>query len=413
MKIMTAYHNIERFLSDTFGFDPELIGRRHISDAVKVRIKMVMTTDEDKYLEILKSDSEELDRFVEQIVVPETWFFRDRESFNFLKKNIDESWRTLHSGKTLRILSVPCSTGEEPYSIAMVLLEAGLSADSFRIDAVDVSRKALKTAKKAVYGKGSFRGEKKSFQDRYFTMTKDGYELGGAVKGLVHFYHENFIKPYVLKGHEPYQIIFCKNLLIYLTDDARNKVFFNLERLLSPGGVIFTGHSEMMSFLQKGYKPFGHSRSFACRKTESLEIMQSAASTPPLAPPGVVTSFTTAMQPAETERAGSVHPHSEQPTPESVLARVRKLADRGKLDEAMKLCGQFLEGHSDNKEAYYLMGLINLALDYFASAEDYFQKALYLDPYYYEALLHMNLLYEKRGEMSKAFIIKERMRRFT
>ncbi len=406
MKIMTTYHNIERFLSDTFGFDPESIGRRHIADAVKVRINMVMADNEDNYLEMLKSDLDELDRFVEQIVVPETWFFRDRESFNFLRKCIDESWRVdesgraLRSGKALRILSVPCSTGEEPYSIAMVLLEAGLSADSIRIDAVDVSRKALETAKKAIYGKGSFRGEKKSFQDRYFTKTEDGYELGGAVKGLVHFYRENFMKPHVLGGHEPYQIIFCKNLLIYLTDDARNKVFLSLERLLSPEGIVFTGHSEMMSFLQKGYDPLGHSRSFACKRVFRADKNCHVRAD---------------SKPAE-KKERIIPPDKNIPVrhyydSQSILTRARELADRGRLDDALKLCGLFLEQHSDNKEAYHLMGLIKLALDSFDEAEDYLQKALYLDPFYYEALLHMNLVYEKLGKPEKASVIKERLRR--
>jgi chemotaxis protein methyltransferase WspC len=410
---MTPYYDIEKFLSETFGFDPESIGRKNIKDAVNLRMNISMTDRVSNYLKLLKSDSEEPERLVEHIVVPETWFFRDRESFNFLRKHIDEIRSLVQQRKMLRILSAPCSTGEEPYSAAMVLLEAGLSSEHFRIDAVDISRNAIETAKRAVYGKGSFRGENRGYQDRYFTYTEEGFKLDHTVAGSVHFFHDNFIQSYALKHHEPYHVVFCKNLLIYLTDDARKMVFANLDRLLLPDGIVFTGHSEMMSFLQYGFNPVKHSRSFACRKHIKADKIESGKVSP--------VSTTSIVSPAKTAH-GSLRGRKDRipvpgngspthPAPESVLTRVRILADRGALEEALKLCGQFLKEHSDNKEAYYLMGLINLALDFFTKAEHFFQKALYLDPCYYEALLHMNLLYEKRGELTKASVIKERIRR--
>lgn len=407
---MTFYHDIEKFLSETFGFDSESIGRKSIRNAVNLRMSISMADGEGSYLKLIKDNTDEAERLVEQIVVPETWFFRDKESYNFLKKHIDEIKGVTHHGKVLRILSVPCSTGEEPYSIAMVLLEAGLSSDQFRIDAADISRKSIETAKRAIYGKGSFRGENRVYQDRYFEYTGEGFKLDTKVAGLVHFFNDNFVQPYALKNHEPYHAVFCKNLLIYLNNNARKMVLANIDNLLLPKGIVFTGHSEMMTLLQYGFKPVKHSRSFACRKAESHEKVESVMSVPPLA---VATAFTVTAHPAKTGHAGPVNRHREEPTPESVLARVRTLADKGSLDEALKLCGQFLKEHSDNKEAYYLMGLINLALDSFTSAEDFFQKALYLDPCYYEALLHMNLLYQKRGEQSKASVISERIRRFS
>jgi chemotaxis protein methyltransferase WspC len=406
---MTSCRDIEDFLSETFGFDPESIGRKNIADAVNSIMRTSTVYDMNHYLKMLESDPEELEKLVEQVVVPETWFFRDRESFNFLKKHIEKTKHSSYPVKTLRILSVPCSTGEEPYSVAMALLEAGLSPERFHIDAVDISQKAIGVAKRAVYGKGSFRGENRDYQDRYFTPVEEGFKLDLAITGLVHFYRDNFVQPYALRNHEPYQCVFCKNLLIYLTDDARKKVFANLDRLLVPEGVVFTGHSEMMSFLQYGYNPVKHSRSFACRKADNAEKIESGMSTPSLS---TFTAPTVTAGPAKTGHGSPTHRHREETAPESVLTRVRALADRGDLNEALKLCGQFLAEHSDNKEAYYLMGLISLALDSFARAEDFFQKALYLDPCYYEALLHMSLLYEKRDDQARASIIRERIKRF-
>ena len=409
---MTFYRDIEKFLSETFGFDPESIGRKNITDAVNSRMRISMVHDMHHYLKMLESHPEELEKLVEQVVVPETWFFRDRESFNFLKKHIEKTGHSSSPVKTLRILSVPCSTGEEPYSIAMALLETGLSPERFHIDAVDINQKAIGIAKRAVYGKGSFRGEDRGYQNRYFTPVEERFKLDPAISGLVHFYRDNFVQHYALRNHEPYQCIFCKNLLIYLTDDARKEVFASLDRLLAPEGVIFTGHSEMMSFLQYGYSPVKHSRSFACRKAGNAEKIESVISAPSLsAVTANVAAPAVTVSPAETRHGSTAHRRREAAAPDAVLARVRALADRGDLKEALKLCGQFLKEHSGNKEAYYLMGLINLALDSFAGAEDFFQKALYLDPCYYEALLHMRLLYEKRDDQARALIIEERIRR--
>jgi chemotaxis protein methyltransferase WspC len=93
------------------------------------------------------------------------------------------------------------------------------------------------------------------------------------------------------------------------------------------------------------------------------------------------------------------------------LATVRALADAGSLDRALTMCRQFLKKHEHNKEAYYLMGLINLALNSFDKAETFFQKVLYLDPRHYEALIHMKLLYEKKGDQVKASAMKGRIER--
>ena len=427
---MTSYNDIEKRLSETFGLDPESIGKKNIADAVNSIMRASGMHDMHHYLKMLESSPEELEQLAEQVVVPETWFFRDRESFNFLKKYAEKIQHSSYPVKTLRILSVPCSTGEEPYSIAMTLLEAGLPPERFRIDAVEISQKALGIAERAVYGKGSFRGENRDYQYRYFTRSEEGFELDRAITGLVHFYRDNFVQPDALRNHEPYQCVYCKNLLIYLTDDARKMVFANIDRLLVPEGVVFTGHAEMMSFFQYGYSPVKHSRSFACRKTDNAEKIESGlpVQSSSAAAASAVTAAASAVtknsaktghgSPARRHREGTgnadgspVRRHREEPTPESVLARVRVLADRGDLREALKLCGQFLKEHSGNKEAYYLMGLINLALDSFAGAEDFFQKALYLDPFYYEALLHMSLLYEKKDDQARASIIRGRIRR--
>src|SRR5262249_21641542 len=146
--------------------------------------------------------------------VCETWFFRDPASFDAFTQAALE-WLGRNPAGTLRILSVPCSTGEEPCSLAMRLLDSKVPPHRFVIDAVDVSGRSLARAQRALYGKNSFRGGDLSFRDRHFRETAEGFELSDTVRKCVRFHQDNVLAETFLAGHEPYQIIFCRNLLIY------------------------------------------------------------------------------------------------------------------------------------------------------------------------------------------------------
>src|SRR5579863_6260906 len=100
-------------------------------------------TRKDDYWERVQASNDELQELIEAVVVPETWFFRDREAFEALGRLLIEERSASHSGASLHLLSVPCSTGEEPYSIVMTMLDAGFSRRQFKIDAVDISLRAL------------------------------------------------------------------------------------------------------------------------------------------------------------------------------------------------------------------------------------------------------------------------------
>jgi chemotaxis protein methyltransferase WspC len=423
----TGMIHVEELLSKKIGLEPESLGRKRIADIVNSRMELSGIADVNKYLQRLESDPGEFEGLIEDLTVPETWFFRDIESFNYLKKYVDDIKIAASEKKALKILSVPCSTGEEPYSIAITLLEAGLLPEQFEIDAIDINPKALRKAKSAIYGKGAFRGENREYKDKYFTSSKKGFLLDPAVAGLVNFYRANFMQPHALWNHGPYRVIFCKNLLIYLNDDARKKVFDNISSLLLREGIVFTGHAELLSFLQSGFSPIKHSRSFACRKIESVADSNSFLCQE-LNPAGrphkdekLKKSFYKREDAKFTDATVDAKIHKNVPETnlkklksdnELSISMVRKLADEGSLDEALILCEQFLEKHKRNKEAYYLMGLINLALNIFDKAEEFFQKTLYLDPKHYEALMHMQLLHEKKGDYARASAMKGRIKRF-
>lgn len=153
------------------GLDAVSIGSTTIDRAVLARMASLGVERREDYWQQLQDSTDEVQELIEAVVVPETSFFRDREAFAVLVRLILVEWLPAHPRGTLRLLSIPCSTGEEPYSMVMALLDAGFSLGQFEVDAVDISARALTQAKRGVYGMNSFRGENLSFRERYFRPT--------------------------------------------------------------------------------------------------------------------------------------------------------------------------------------------------------------------------------------------------
>jgi chemotaxis protein methyltransferase WspC len=333
---------------------------------------------------------------IEDLTVPETWFFRDAEPFAFLARHVREVWQESHPEESLRALSAPCSTGEEPYSIAIALLEAGLAADRFRIDAVDVSRARIETARAALFGRNSFREKTDHLRFGYFIPEGERRRLRSDVAGRVDFRTANLRSPSFLVGEAPYDVVFCRNLLIYLVPEARQQMLSHLSRLLAPDGVLFTGHSEIVFFLQNGYVPVPHRRAFACRRAGSSPH---AAAARPLK--------------VQAPRPRPPAPPAPRQAAPSDLTEAQRLADRGSLAEAAAVCGRVLQEAGENAPARFLLGLIHEASNRLDAAEDCFRRALYLEPDHHDSLLHMSLLHERKGETDRAGALRARLRRLT
>src|SRR5262249_5758451 len=143
-----------------------------------------------------------------------------------------------------RVLSVPCSTGEEPYSLALALLEAGVAPSSWQIDAVDLSPRHIERAGRGVFGEFSFRQTPPELRQRYFRRIAAGWEPEPALRALVRFRQGNLLAAFFLAGEEPFDLIFCRNLFIYLLPAARRRALETLDRLLAAEGWLCMGHAE-------------------------------------------------------------------------------------------------------------------------------------------------------------------------
>jgi chemotaxis protein methyltransferase WspC len=131
--------DFENLLKETMGLDSASVGSAAIESSVRLRMDSLGYKQREDYWNRLHAADDELQELIEAVVVPETWFFRDQDAFAALARLISEEWLPIHPTTVLRLLSGPCCTGEEPYSMVMALLDAGVSRDRFQIEAVDIS----------------------------------------------------------------------------------------------------------------------------------------------------------------------------------------------------------------------------------------------------------------------------------
>ncbi len=405
---------IEELLQRTMGLDPVTIGAPAIERAVQQRLPVCGLKNVDAYVERLQASPDELQELIETVIVPETWFFRDRESFAALARIVFDEWGRTHPEGVLRVLSLPCSTGEEPYSVAMALFDAGFPAERFHVDALDISFRALAHARRGVYGRNSFRGGDLDFRERHFTPAGAGWQLSEAVRKQVDFRQGNLLAADLQPGGGPYDIVLCRNLLIYFDRATQDRAVAALTRLLAPAGWLFVGPSETGLLLSHPFVSAKVPLAFAFRSasTVSSEVRTNSPTAPRRLPP-VPRRVTPAHEmPFSSVRLRS--PDDEAPfpaKPKSEIDHALRLADQGRLVEAAKECEAHLQAEGPSAKAYYVMGLVRDASGAHADAAEFYRKALYLDPQYHEALVHLAFLLEGQGDRAGARVLNDRARR--
>jgi len=400
----------ELFLQQAMGLDSASLSPTAVARAVQGRMQASGTPDVEIYGYLLRTSESELQELIEAMVVPETWFFRDREAFTTLGRLAFEEWSSVRPGNALRLLSLPCSTGEEPYSMAMTLFDAGLSSQRFRVDAIDISRRALAQARSGVYGKNSFRAANLEFRNRYFEADPAGWHLVKQVRQQVHFEQGNLVDANLLPGLHLYDAIFCRNVLIYFDRKAQAQVIDTLDRLLRPEGILFMGPSETSLLLPHRFVPARLSHAFAFRKAK-IGLPKTRDKTIPKSSGRRRTTQKLPSVLASTKpRSVTLTPPSPPADP---LDEVLRLADLGHLSEAATRCEAHLQRQGPSARAYYLLGLISDAGRQQKEAAAFYKKALYLDPRNEEALTHLASLLKSQGDTAGAGLLLHRAQRLT
>lgn len=205
-----------------------------------------------------QSTDEEMQELINTMTVNETYFFREKYQFECLVNTVlDDVLKRKSPGESIKIWSLPSSTGEEAYSIALYLMERWPKIEEVDVElyASDIDTRVLERAMKAVYSKRSVEGLPKDILHRYFDrMSDDVYQAKDDLRDCVEFCNVNIIDDKAMRSYRGFDVVFCRNMLIYFDDASRRLAAEAIYDALNPGGVLFLGHSESMSRISSLFK---------------------------------------------------------------------------------------------------------------------------------------------------------------
>jgi chemotaxis protein methyltransferase WspC len=396
---MNVLAEIREGLRIRTGFSGQFLPEEAIRSVVRARIQALQARDEHDYWVRLHDSDAEWGNLVDDLVVPETWFLRDQKPFEFLSELVKKRW--LHDSRKVRLLSAPCSTGEEAYSIAITLLEAGLNLDRVSIQALDISERSLAVARKQIYRRQSFRAGSLHQTAHFVPLSVGEFRVAPPIAQAVNFRQSNLLDPGCFKEEACFDVIFCRNLLIYLEDDARQKVFAALHRLLAPDGVLFVGHADAGTFSKTSFQGFGPSAAFAFSKAVAKATVPERTIA---SPPARFAKVTTPLTKKVVDLVTSSRPSKPAPrTPvEPSLEDAVRFADAGRLSEATRVLHDYLKLHRTCPNGIHLLAVIRIAEGKRTEAEQLLNQVAYLDPNHAEAMVQLASLCEIKGDHAAA-----------
>ena len=354
---------VVRLLHTHIGLDPESLGARVIADCLNDVAREFPGLSVSELALQAQTDASVFARLVAHFTVNESWLFRNPDQFAELSRFV----RT--RARPLKLLSLPCASGEEPASIAVTLSEAGLSPSDFSIVAGELDEEALVKARSGRFARSAFRASLSNSpftpDSRWFVPQAQEFMLASALLARIDFRQMNILDKDLLAG-EFFDVIFCRNLLIYLHPDARQEVLRFLRRVAAPGALVFTGTAEPnINFDEPENKP------------RTMLIQQ---------------ALTRAAPPLEHRRHHLAKPsellaNSLQPTVLSEtslltvkLAQIEQSANDGDVQGACLRLEQFLREAPTYAEAWYLDGVLASAKDDLLRAQASLDRAAYLNP---------------------------------
>jgi chemotaxis protein methyltransferase CheR len=407
--------------------------------------------DWEEYYHLLESSptsGQEWEQLISQVTVGETYFFRDRNQFEALRQHIlpEIIARKRALSRQLRLWSAGCATGEEPYSLAMLVRDLLPDWESWSttILATDISRETLGRARAGRYGDWSFREEGwERTRERYFTRHGKEWELSAAVRGMVTFAYLNLVEdayPSLANNTVAFDLILCRNVTIYFTPELVRRVVGQLYEALVDGGWLIVGHSEPSPTTYAQFEVRTFPGAILYQKTgrpTHLDLSWLAAVeaiTPSARAPSPLPPAPAPLSP-QAERDAAVPPRAvgvmekgrpvaapAPPAPRAVAipatpaapsadpcAEAIALLEHGRLDEALERLHHLLEQAPRCARAYYLVGKIRANAGLWEEAQRWCEQALERDSLLTEAHFLLGLIHSQQGNLEQALAAMKRV----
>lgn len=220
------------------------------------RLRALDFADFRDYIDYLQGEggAGELPHMIDVMTTNKTGFFRERDHFDFLAERVLDKL----SGRKLRFWTAACSSGEEPYTLAITLLEnlPDMGSRDVKILATDISFRMLEKGKAGLYGADSLASMDRTLLSRYFDLVRKEhpkqFRIKEQVRNLVHMGYLNLLEPWPMKG--PFDVIFCRNVMIYFDKVTQQRLIDRFWHLVAPGGHLFVGHSEGLSTINHRFR---------------------------------------------------------------------------------------------------------------------------------------------------------------
>lgn len=247
------FQELVNFIRTNFGIN---LGKKRL--LIEARLFSVLAEKNissfTEYFNLIRSNPEELDTMINRLTTNHTYFMREPRHFEFLKDRILPELTKNRADSALRVWSAGCSTGEEAYTAAMVMREwfGPNSGWDYRLLATDISTRVLEAARLGVYSAESLRNLPREWLTRYFHVREGQvYVLSEEIKKEVIFRSLNLMEPFPF--HKPFDLIFCRNVMIYFDQETKNRLIQKFYDSLKSGGYLLIGHSETV---QRDVVPF-------------------------------------------------------------------------------------------------------------------------------------------------------------
>lgn len=375
-----------------------------------------------EYYSVLERDEHELNELLNLVTINETSFFRFPQQFEALRTRVlpEIMAGKPESNRTIRVWSAGCSTGEEPYSIAMTLIDSGILSLGWRVQVLgtDVSTRALAVAKKGEYPKRALLNVPSEIVARHFEPVANGYAVAPHVRSLVEFGYHNLIKePYPLALMGNWDIIFCRNVTIYFKLESTKRVVANFYNSLNEGGYLFIGHSETLSQINDQFEAVEVGGVFLYRKPRSrrtlgLSVPRPAVSEASQAPTvlrrasrasAAAAEHASRQKPGRSEAAGSQRPMPEpaQPPVDAVQA-ARRALEEGRVAEARRMAEEIIAADPNNADAHLIAAYVHADGGDYEAALESCHRALAINPLLPSARYILGIIYQRQGDVVRA-----------
>lgn len=456
-----------RSIAQKVGIKIRQVEQDNLLQKIWLRTKASNLATPEQYYQLLNlpgsKSEQEWQHLSELLTNNESYFFRDREQLSLLKNTIFPQLirqKRQQDNLTLRIWSAGCSTGQEPYSLAIILKELLLDLDAWNLTifGTDIDLAALNQAKTGVYSNWSFRDTEPKIKQQYFDLTASNYQIASSIRQMVKFQKLNLLTdqfPQLLSDLREIDLIVCRNVFIYFGSSTVGKILVKFHDTLRPGGYLLVGHSELsgqnlsrfkaqffpqsliyqrrelnataMSATDTGHfmakttvertkrnKPVAAQRlSIAIEQTKPRKRSQKspiATNTPKNA--AIEEDGANLLEQAkhlwQQKQSNLAIKKAEQVLaiqPQNVLAYSllgKIYLDLGRVEQAIAMCDRALAIDSVNLEVNYLLAEIALHQNEADAAKKILKKILYLDPASIKAPLELHRIYHQAGDQPRA-----------